>query len=480
MGAAATGDREPVGLEQRVGIAAGLAAMAAGLFNAGLLDDGDVYWHVATGGWIADRLRVPLTDPFSYTFAGVPWHAHEWLADVLMGLAYRADGLAGVLALYGFAIGAAVLILAAYLRRWLTVPCLLIAIGLVIGCARPTLLARPHLLVMPLTILWGASLLRAREAGRAPHLAWALVMVAWANLHGSFVFGFVMLGGLGLEALVEAAPERRFAIVRDWGLFGLASLAAAACNPEGVAGLIFPFELMGMTSLSVIDEWRPTDFSTIGPFEISLLVVLFLALSRGVRVRPVRLLLVLGLLHMALQHSRHAMIAAAFSALMLAEPFSRTMERMPVRTGPGAPKWFLGAAALAAAALLALRLAIPVSLGDSQYTPRTALNHVPPEILGQPVLNDYSFGGYLIFRRAHPFIDGRTDLYGDAFMRRYLKIAGGDPAAIDGALRRYPPAWTIFSPASAAAAQMDHEPGWRRLYADRVAVIHVRAPATGH
>ena len=38
-----------------------------------------------------------------------------------------------------------------------------------------------------------------------------------------------------------------------------------------------------------------------------------------------------------------------------------------------------------------------------------------------PVLNDYGFGGYLIFEGIPPFIDGRAELYGDEFIKRYVQ-----------------------------------------------------------
>ena len=34
--------------------------------------------------------------------------------------------------------------------------------------------------------------------------------------------------------------------------------------------------------------------------------------------------------------------------------------------------------------------------------------------------------------------------------------------------------WTLLRPGSAAALHFDRSPGWRRLYADDVAVVHVR------
>ncbi len=90
------------------------------------------------------------------------------------------------------------------------------------------------------------------------------------------------------------------------------------------------------------------------------------------------------------------------------------------------------------------------------------------------MLNDYSFGGYLIWSGVRPFIDGRADMYGGAMLGLYRKFAAGDPATLEESLSRYRIAWTIFAPDDGIIALLDREPGWRRLYADAVAVVHVR------
>ena len=95
------------------------------------------------------------------------------------------------------------------------------------------------------------------------------------------------------------------------------------------------------------------------------------------------------------------------------------------------------------------------------------------------MLNDYAFGGYLIFEHVQPFIDGRAELYGDAMMSLYGRLQAGDDAALESALERYGVAWTIFAPDSRIVAVLDREPGWRRLYADATAVIHVRDATPG-
>jgi hypothetical protein len=89
------------------------------------------------------------------------------------------------------------------------------------------------------------------------------------------------------------------------------------------------------------------------------------------------------------------------------------------------------------------------------------------------VLNSYGMGGYLIFEGVRPYIDGRTDMYGDAFNARY-DAAMSDRAALQALLKEDHIAWTLLDPAAPAVKWLDSEPGWRRLYADRVAVIHQR------
>src|SRR5216684_8934900 len=61
-----------------------------------LLTDSDTGWHIRAGEWILQNRRVPATDLFSFTKAGLPWFAWEWLSDVLMAVIHRHFGLAGI------------------------------------------------------------------------------------------------------------------------------------------------------------------------------------------------------------------------------------------------------------------------------------------------------------------------------------------------------------------------------------------------
>jgi hypothetical protein len=74
------------------------------------------------------------------------------------------------------------------------------------------------------------------------------------------------------------------------------------------------------------------------------------------------------------------------------------------------------------------------------------------------------------------FIDGRADLFGDAFLARDAAAGAGIGNALSDLLEEYAVAWTLFEPSSPAASLLDHLPGWQRVYADAAAVVHRKAP----
>jgi hypothetical protein len=116
----------------------------------------------------------------------------------------------------------------------------------------------------------------------------------------------------------------------------------------------------------------------------------------------------------------------------------------------------------------------PFERPDSYGVPVTALRNLPPGLRDKPVFNEYSFGGLLVFDGIAPFIDGRSDMYGDAFTTDYVRIAKGDAVRWKAAEAYWKFGWTILPPDTALVKILDREPGWRRIYADKWAVIHVR------
>jgi hypothetical protein len=422
-----------------------------------------------------DHFQVPHVDPFSYTHAGQPWVAHEWLSEVVMTLAYRLAGWTGIVVLFGLATALSMGLLMSRLARWLGPIALVDKAWLCIGCLREALSSRPHLLALALMIYWTGAMLDARAANRAPPLWLAGLLVLWANLHGSFVFGALVAAPLALEALVEGR-RNPWPVVKSWGLFAAACLVAVLLTPNGLHALTYPFQIMTMKTLNGIIEWLPPDFRTMSEFQTAILVTLLVCLSRGVKVPFFRAVLVLFILHMALQHQRHMLVLALIAPLFLAEPIGRSFGRTaPRRLGP--PQAAAILFAVGVLVMTGVRATNPVVRGDAVTTPQTALSHVPAALQAKPVLNTYSFGGYLIFRGIKPFIDGRADMYGDDFFSRDIKLMHGDQAEFDKTVKQYGLAWTVLQPREPLAKQMDGKPGWRRIYSDKWAVVHARVDA---
>ncbi|MGH6996362.1 MAG: hypothetical protein ACREES_11735, partial [Stellaceae bacterium] len=136
------------------------------------------------------------------------------------------------------------------------------------------------------------------------------------------------------------------------------------------------------------------------------------------------------------------------------------------------------AVGLVAVALAALFAHAPLVRKPDAYTPSAALDFAAAHDLTGPVFNDYGFGGYLIFSGVKPFIDGRTDMYGDAFVKRYVEATRGVTGELPAMFDQYHATWTLFAAKSPAVTLMDHLAGWKRVYADDTAVIHVRADST--
>ena len=138
--------------------------------------------------------------------------------------------------------------------------------------------------------------------------------------------------------------------------------------------------------------------------------------------------------------------------------------------------------ALTGALLAALSVALlrGAAVRSDVAVPTAALAAVKAAQVSGPVLNDYGFGGFLIFTGIPPFIDGRAELYGDDFIKQYVEAMLLESGELTQLLDRYGIAWTLIEPQRPAAVLLDHLPGWRRLYADDVAVVHVREDAARH
>src|SRR5258706_7009394 len=230
-------------------LVATLAGFALAGFAPGLLNDGDTYWHIRAGEWMVAQGAVLRADIFSATMAGAAWHTQEWLAEILMALAWRA-GWPGIHLLFAVCAGATAGVVGFFVRKRVEPVPALLTVVLGLSCVTGSLLARPHMLTLPLLAIWTAGLVAAREKDSTPSWWLIAVMPLWANLHGSFAFGLALAGALAIEAVIESAERKR--AVTGWGLFLLAAAFCAMMTPFGPQTLLFPFKLSAMQGLGHI------------------------------------------------------------------------------------------------------------------------------------------------------------------------------------------------------------------------------------
>ena len=491
IGSASLGAVEPHAAAADASILRRLFPTALGLlfgaytaFDIRTLNDGDTFSHVRTGLWILQHQSVPQTDIFSNSVRGAPWTAHEWLSEVLLSIAFNSGGWAGVLALTGICAGAAAYLLSRTVSRALDGLAMVAISVLGAACFESGLLARPHVLALPILVAWTAHLLDARHRVRAPSLPYVgALMLLWANLHGGWAFGLALLGLLTAERICLAPGGARARVQSSSGWIAALAVAAAAAiaTPNGLEGLLFPLKLSLQSNISQISEWQSADFSHIGLLEIILLALFGMGLTGRWTFDGLTVLIMCVLIHLALQHQRHLILLGSVGAILLAYALGPSTAETPP-PGPASPdgrrlQRRIAAFGLVTAALAtAARLAAPVSLADSRVAAPTALQHAPPAVRALRVFNSYEFGGFLIFEGVPPFIDGRADMFGRAFMDDYVAALGAQSGRFNDYAARHHIGWTLLRPSEPLVRVLDRDPAWRRIYADSFAVIHKRAP----
>jgi hypothetical protein len=254
-----------------------LAALAALLLVAvgqPLFTD-DAWWHLALGEAYAQQGPWLAEDPLLYTAPGPPAPA-AWLADLALFGVWRGAGFEGLRIAHVLTV-AAILALAWSLLRRASGSRIAASLGsgafAVLGAYRLVQL-RPHLLTILATLVLYRLLLEEAAPPSRRRLALAVGLLAlWANAHGGFLLGPILLaaavGGLLLAAPLRPSERRardrarakRLAVALGLGL--LATLA----NPDGVAQHLAYFSA-GVDSPAlarVADEWARFD-----PFRLPL------------------------------------------------------------------------------------------------------------------------------------------------------------------------------------------------------------------
>lgn len=461
------------------------AALMVGFGNS-VLQDPDSWWQVKVGlDFLANR-TFPTVDPYSYTFAGQPWIAKEWLGQVLLALAYRAGGWNGVVTLIIAAISLTVFLMGWFLSRWLK-PILAITLAFAAAIAiSPIYTGRPHVLTFPIIVIWTAVLFGAAREERAPPW-WSLVLVVlWANLHATFTLSFVIAAFAGLDLLARTGLSKP-ALLAKWIAFGLLCPLVSLIHPYGVQAILATLAVAyGNEAVSLIMEWKPFTQPDSPVQEAALLLALFGLLVSRLRIGWAKALFVVFALHVYLAHVRFMYLFFLLVPLVIAVEVAQQYPSLSATTWlaekrDGLEKFFARRFYAICGAAAVLTIGGIVLLGSVYQvapSPKTsasgALAFAESHHLSGNVLNSYNFGGTLIFHGIKTYIDGRTD---QLFLGGFTKTddetghSGGKPL-LEARLKKYAIGWALLSTGDSRIPFFD-QLGWNRAYADDYAVIYL-------
>jgi hypothetical protein len=482
--------------------------------SAALLEDGDTGWHIRNGEFILATHSVPRTDSFSYTRAGQPWYAWEWLYDLAIAAIHHFAGLNGVVLFTAMVIaGTFALLFRFVLRRSGS---FVVAMGLTllaVSVAQVHMLARPHVLTWLFTLLWVEALYRFEE-GKSSALLWLPpLMLVWVNVHGGFLLGLVLIAlfacARGWKALTAPSAGDRRKILQLAGMF-CACLAVSLLTPYGYKLHVHVYQYLSNGFLmNSIAEFMSPNFhaSGYGYFEsFILLTVVGVALARE-RITATDLLLVLFSIHAGLYAARNIPISAILISLSMGPLWAGIISRggglvaCPRFLGSsleaineisenmaGMEKRFRGHLLVIAA--LAAGMAIVLNGGrvfsaqivsarfNEKIFPVKAAEFIAANGIHDHLFSSDRWSGYLIYRlypRTKVYFDDRHDFYGEAFVKEYLK-AKNATWQWQEPLKKYQIQWVLIDTDSPLASVLKESRGWRAEYDDGTAIVFARIP----
>ena len=475
----------------------GLTAILFLTWFTGEVADTDIWLHLMTGRHTLETRALTVPDPFCYTSnlssAKYPSEAktryfnltHEWLAQIVMYLVHAASGFPGLVLLR-----AALLIafcgLVGLMVWWRTggfyrsLAAAIAAGWVAINFQQ----SRPFLVTFVLLAVTMAILERRRAM-------WALVPVFlfWANCHGGYFMGWVMLGAYCGEALIQRLRRRPIAGERQLWLVTIACFLVSGINPNGfrVIQIMLLYRGSGIQSGNL--EWQYPAF-WLPPYSYGVVLIGSLAamLLCWRRTRPVDWILYFVFGAASLMAVRNTILMGLVGAVLLGTYLPVSRRAIPA------------AAEFAAAGLLAFAIALAVHGGGAfqlraaeWLLPTRGADFLQAHNVSGRMFNTYENGGYLVWRlwpAQRDFIDPRglsEEAYADYSRILYYADSNGGLSA-DELLAKYGIQVLVLDGFDrfsgkihtlAAALADPSQKEWKLVQADDRSIVFMRQPPPG-
>lgn len=477
----------------------------------------DLWGHLNYGREIWSSGSLPATEPTLPLARGVQMVDSAWLTQLIGFGTYQWLGTAGLKFLFAGSVTltAALLLRFVYMKTggvfWPTVALLsFVAVGwMQLTIIRPQMAA----------LVCFAVLLDWCWSGRRHKSDWfliPLVLAAWANLHGSFIVGLLVLAARSGGDLIDywrtsgrlslAIRNPRF--VRNLLLLQLAAVATL-CNPYGLQLHATVLQFSQNPNLINLVDWDPLTMRMVqGRWAAALAVACVLA-ARATprRIRAHEILLLLGLGGMALWTSRMliwwAPVAACFIAIHGHAAWKRSAlyrrmtrktrdqiraARWAEETNPPRSLWSVAALGLAFIAFSLTPLSVQLRTGTRQefstaVTPQTpiAVAEFVDQMPDRPegvVFNTYEWGDYLQWRcKDLPiFANSHVHLLPNEVWKHFIEISDGAGSA-QPLLDRYGVNMLVLNlnhhPRLLSSLRENRE-DWNEVYTDDMAAVFLR------
>jgi hypothetical protein len=463
----------------------------------------DFWHHLARGRAIVQEGQIVDRDLFTFTVGGLPLRDVNWLTQVAYYLLYDIGGLALVQVLNSLVIAITMLLLVLLCqRRSGSVLAGTIAGAVAFFGVWEVLTIRPQTLSMLLFVVVLDLLERAERKPRL--LAFMPPLVAlWANLHGAFPAGIMLVGCFWLAAAWQAWNHRP-GWWRDRRSLGLGAclvscMLASLVNPYGWTIYHYVGGTSSIAYQRQIAEWvRPGPDRLIGMVWLaSVLAVFGLLAWRCLRTRKTPGLgdvLLLGCF-LLLSASSVRMVAwwMLVSAPVLAELLAWAVPKIAAPEDD-AEQPSLAAGAMSAVVVLAVAFSLP---GLNQFNPvlgptrrgqrveedlEAVHGHLMAMSRAGNLYSHFEWGEYLswsVTPRYRVFMDGRIEIYPDDVWQKYVALTRGS-AHWNAILDEYGVDYLIldadYHGRSGLLDRVTKSPRWERAFQARSAILFVRKP----
>lgn len=381
------------------------------------IEDGDLFWHLKTGEWIWQNRTLPVQDLFSYTVSDInPFRPGSgrvrfilqqyWLGQVCLFLVWKALGYTGIILLRAATYTTILAIIFFWMRRKgggaapLLFSFLTGTILLTFPSERPQLFT---FLFMPVC-LYLLERVRSDDRIVPAGALLPLLMLVWANMHGGYILGVVLISFYLLFEFLGFAGKKRQKPGWPRVAVLLLALAAAGANPCGYDA--FREAVGTLPAYSSVVQENASPFTAAIRYHFYYPGYwLFLAIATGVTVwrckefPPVHLLIILFLAVLSLTSSRYMpflLMTAPLLAGHVREPGARH-------------KWVIVAVLLAVWAVTVKPKRL-FNFGPIHFFPDKAVRFLQENRPAPQLFNFYYWGGYLIWNLPEykVFVDGRA------------------------------------------------------------------------